>query len=165
MKEADLRQRVAVCWESAAALFLVATMLLTVADVALRSINANWRIFGVVEMVQLTFDALVFLALPVLFVMGYNIVVNVLDEVLPRRAVRALMLMASLFGVIYLGLCLWQTVVTGMDSWRFNDETQDLRIPLIIYWLPIWIGFAGALIAETAALFGPPGREKPQEPA
>lgn len=34
-------------------------------------------------------------------------------------------------------LCLWQ----AYDSWRFDDVTTDLRIPRVLFWIAIIVGF------------------------
>ena len=79
----DIGQRLekpAALLESVAGLFLAATMLLTVLDVCLRAIDGEWRIFGVIEMVQFTFDSLVFVAVAAVFLLGRNILVNLFDD-------------------------------------------------------------------------------------
>ena len=146
------REHVVAVFECVAAVFLAATMLLTIADVALRTIDAQWRIYGVVEMVQLTFDCLVFLALPAVFLLARNITVNVFDDLLPSRALRVLVTGAALTTMIYLVIVGWQIIVTALEALEFDDQTQDLEIPLFVYWLPIWIGIGGALVAEAVAL-------------
>lgn len=127
-------------------------MLLTIADVILRTIDEQWRIYGVVEMVQLTFDCLVFLALPAVFLLARNITVNVFDDLLPAAALRIVVTGSALTTVVYLSLVGWQVVVTALEALEFDDQTQDLRIPIFAYWLPVWIGFGGALAAEAAVL-------------
>lgn len=135
-----------------AAVFLAAAMLLTIADVVLRTIDPQWRIYGVVEMVQLTFDSLVFLALPAVFLLAGNITVNVFDDLLPARALRILVTGSALATMAYLVIVGWQVVVTALEALEFDDQTQDLEISLFIYWLPIWIGIGGALIGEAVAM-------------
>jgi TRAP-type C4-dicarboxylate transport system permease small subunit len=135
-------------FESVAGLFLAATMLLTIADVCLRTIDPEWRIYGVVEMVQLTFDSLVFLAVPAVFLLGQNILVNLFDEMLGRTAMRILVTASAVVTLVYLGLLLSQVIATGLEAVEFQDTTQDLQWPVVWYWLPIWLGVAVALIAE-----------------
>jgi len=146
------RRRAAALFESVAALFLAAAIALTVADVCLRSIDVQWRIFGVVELVLLAFSCLVFLAMPAVFLAGENIAISLFDEAVPRRVLRFLVVAAGLGTIAYLALMDWQIVVSGLEALRFDDETMDLRIPLVLYWLPIWIGFGGALAAEAYLL-------------
>lgn len=158
----DITKKAAVLFESAAAFFLALTMLLTIADVILRSLNPEWRIFGVVEMVQFTFDNMVFLAIPAVFLLSQNILVNLFDNLMPRRVLRMFIVMASLASLVYLGFFISQVVVTALDALEFNDTTQDLYIPLFAYWVPIWIGFGGAFLAELIRLFIGPASD-PQE--
>jgi len=155
----EITKKVAVLFESAAAFFLALTMLLTIADVVLRSLDPEWRIFGVVEMVQFTFDNLVFLAIPAVFLLNKNILVNLFDDLLPRRVLRMFIVAASLASLVYLGFFISQIVVTALDTLEFNDTTQDLYIPLFANWVPIWIGFGGAFLGELIRLFIGPASE------
>jgi TRAP-type C4-dicarboxylate transport system permease small subunit len=153
----DIRQlfdKAAALSESVAGFFLAATMLLTILDVCLRTIDADWRIFGVIEMVQLAFDSLVFLAVPAVFLLGKNILVNLFDAYLSKPMMRFLVTSAAIITVIYLGVLLSQVIVTGLEAVAFNDTTQDLQWPIVWYWAPIWIGFAIALVAEIIHLTG-----------
>src|SRR5258708_6095178 len=72
----------AVCG-AAAAIFLAAMMLLTVADVALRSFF-NLPIRGVYDLVELLLAGTFFVALPAVFLRDENIVVNSIDDFWPR---------------------------------------------------------------------------------
>lgn len=159
VKSANMTKRAAVLFESIAAVFLAATMLLTIADVALRSLNPEWRIFGVVEMVQFTFDNLVFLAVPAVFLLGQNILVNLFDELVPKIVLRIFIVAGSLTSLIYLGIFFSQIVVTSLDTLQFNDTTQDLYIPLFLYWVPIWIGIGGSFLAECVRLLSGPSTD------
>jgi TRAP-type C4-dicarboxylate transport system permease small subunit len=142
--------------EGVAAVFLAGTMLLTVADVALRSISNEWRIYGVVEVVVLMFAWSVFLALPPVFLLRQNIVVNVLDSIVKQR-VSWFIAFAGIITVIYLGFLGSQAVTTASEALRFSDQTMYLEIPIFAYMLPIIIGIGGAFLAEIYLLFRPEG--------
>lgn len=140
--------------ESVAGLFLAATMLLTVLDVCLRTIDEEWRIFGVIEMVQLTFDSLVFVAVPAVFLLGKNILVNLFDDIVGASFMRILVTSSAVITIVYMGFLLSQVIVTGLEAVDFGDTTQDLQWPVVWYWIPIWIGFAVAFVAEFIHLTG-----------
>ena len=89
-----------------AAVFLAAMMLLTVADVVLRAVF-NAPIRGVYELVELLLAYTFFLALPAVFLRDENIVVNVVDELAPRR-VPALKRIAAALAVVVLAVMAWQ---------------------------------------------------------
>jgi TRAP-type C4-dicarboxylate transport system permease small subunit len=153
-RESRIVTTVAKLFESVAAGFLVVMVLLTVADVGLRSISNAFRIFGVIEIVVLAFAWSVFLALPAIFVNRQNIVVNVLDPFL-GRAMGATIAFAALVTVAFLSLLGSQTFETAREALRFNDQTMYLAIPIFAYILPIIIGVGGALLAEIYRLFRP----------
>jgi TRAP-type C4-dicarboxylate transport system permease small subunit len=72
------RRRVAAACGIAAGAFLVAMMLLTVADVALRAVT-NRPIRGMFEIVELLLACTFFIALPAVFLRDENLVVDVID--------------------------------------------------------------------------------------
>ena len=147
----DIRRRLekpAALLEGVAGLFLAATMLLTVLDVCLRTIDEERRIFGVIEMVQLTFDSLVFVAVPAVFLLGKNILVNLFDDFVSAPSMRILVTTSTVITIVYMGFLLSQVIVTGLEAVDFGDTTQDLQWPVVWYWIPIWIGFAVAFIGE-----------------
>lgn len=163
-RETRIVRAAAMLFEGMAAAFLVVLMLLTVADVALRSISNELRIYGVIEVVVLAFAWSVFLTLPAIFVKSQNIVVNVLDTFL-GRAIGVTIAFASVVTIAFLALLGSQAYVTAGEALRFNDQTMYLAIPIFAYILPIIVGVGGALIAEAYCLFRPGGRTISSEPA
>ncbi len=150
-----MRLRLAATFESLAALALLVMMMLTVADVVLRTINPAWRIYGIVEMVQLGFDLVVFLAVPAVFLLSSNLVMTMFDGRLGPRRLRQLRRATAVVTAGFMVVLLWQTVIPGLDSLRYRDETQDLGWPIFAYWLPIWVGLGGALIGALWSVLQP----------
>jgi TRAP-type C4-dicarboxylate transport system permease small subunit len=153
----DIGQRLekhAALLESVAGLFLAATMLLTVLDVCLRAIDGEWRIFGVIEMVQFTFDSLVFVAVAAVFLLGRNILVNLFDDFVSDSFMRIIVTSSAVITLVYMGFLLSQVIATGLEAVDFGDTTQDLQWPVVWYWIPIWVGFAVAFVAEFIHLTG-----------
>ena len=68
---------------AAAGLFLVAMMLLTVADVVLRAVS-NRPIRGTFEIIELLLACTFFLALPAVFLRDEHLLVDVIDPLAPR---------------------------------------------------------------------------------
>lgn len=137
----------------AAAAFLAAMMLVTVADVALRAVS-NAPIRGVVEIVELLLTCSFFLALPAVFLREENIVVDMIDGFLPMLA-PLLKRIAALGAVVMLGLIVWQGWISAKDTLVFGDVTSDLSIPRIVYWVPLLVGLAGAALAALVVAFRP----------
>ncbi|MBV8166340.1 MAG: TRAP transporter small permease [Alphaproteobacteria bacterium] len=142
------RARIAGGCGGAAALCLVAMMLLTVADVVLRA-TANAPIRGVYELVELLLAGTFFLALPAVFLRDDHIVVNSIDEWLPR-AVPALKRIAAVLAAGFLAVMAWQGWIAAADTLVFNDVTADLSIPRIWHWTALLVGIIGAALAALA---------------
>ena len=135
----------------AASLFLGAMMMVTVADVVLRSLF-SYPIFGTFDLVELFLVAMIFLALPETFRREEHVVVDLIDHLAPARAVALLRVLAALLAVLLLGLMLWHSVAPAHDTWRFGDQTLDLGIPRFVHWLPILLGTAVAILVMLLLL-------------
>ncbi len=128
-----------------AAGFLAAMMLLTVADVVLRTL-LNTPIRGVVELVELALTCTFFLALPASFLRNENLVVDIIDGFAPLR-VPLLKRAAAVLAVVVLAVLGWQSWLVAEDSLAFGDVTSDLALPRILYWIPVLAGVIGSGVA------------------
>jgi TRAP-type C4-dicarboxylate transport system permease small subunit len=135
----------------AAVASLCAMMLVTVADVVLRSLFKH-PIVGTFDLVELFLVALIFLALPETFRREEHVVVDVIDHLVPERTVALLRVLAALLAVLLLGLMLWHSLAPAYDTWRFGDQTLDLGLPRTIHWLPILLGSAVAVLVALMML-------------
>jgi TRAP-type C4-dicarboxylate transport system permease small subunit len=127
-------------------LFLAAMMLLTVADVVLRSFFAI-PIRGTSELIELGLAASVFLALPAVFLRDEHLVVDVVDQFASRPLVRLLDLAGAVISLAVLALMAWQMVPLARTMAEFGDVTSNLSIPKLYYWVPVLVG----VIASAAA--------------
>jgi TRAP-type C4-dicarboxylate transport system permease small subunit len=134
-----------------ASAFLAAMMLLTVADVLLRSVW-NLPIRGTYELVELFLCATFFVALPAVFLREDHIVVDSIDRRLPR-AVPWLKRTARVIAVAMLLLMTWQGGIAARDAWSFGDVTSDLTLPRILYWIPLLFGLGGGAVAAMTGVF------------
>jgi TRAP-type C4-dicarboxylate transport system permease small subunit len=146
-------QRTARWFGYAAALFLVAMMLITVTDVLLRSLFAI-PIFGTFELIELCLVATIFLALPATFLREENVVVDLIDHLIPNSSngIRWLRLLGLLLSLIFLAAMLWRMWQPALDTLEFGDQTLSLEIPKIVHWLPILFGVACTIVAVIAVL-------------
>ena len=136
-----------------AALALAGMMLLTVADVALRAFF-NWPIRGTLEVIELLLAITFFVALPAAFLRGENIVVDVIDRMMPR-GVNVLRRLAEMLGVGIIVLMAWQGWKAAQDTLVFRDVTADLELPRIWYWIPVLAGLIGSGIAAAVMAIRP----------
>ncbi len=136
-----------------AAFALAVMMLLTVADVALRS-AFSYPIRGMLEIVELLLACTFFLALPASFLRDEHIIVDMIDPVAPG-IVPTLKRIAAMVTMVVIAAMIWQGWKAAQDTLIFNDVTSDLSIPRIYYWIPVLVGMAGATLAAGVMLFDP----------
>lgn len=130
-----------------AAFFLTATMMVTVADVFLRTFF-GYPMRGVLELVELGLACTIFLALPAVFLRDEHLVVDVIDHLAKKSVVRLLDLAGAIVSLVVLAVMLWQMVPLARTMHDFGDVTSDLSLPKIWYWVPVLLGlFASALAA------------------
>ncbi|MFZ1003367.1 MAG: TRAP transporter small permease [Pseudolabrys sp.] len=131
------------------ALFLMAMMLVTVADVLLRAFF-NLPITGAYDLVQLFLVGTVFLSIPEVFLDDQNIVVDFIDHVFGAAAIGCLKTVASLAGFIFVAVLSWKMIVPAVDAMRFKEVSPDLSIPMTVHWalmiLGIWLALPVAAL-------------------
>lgn len=134
-----------------AAVFLLGMVAINVVDVGLReSINAP--IFGTHEIVVLMLAAVAFLAIPEVFLRDQHITIELIDQVVPARAVGWLRAFGSLCALVFVTLLAWHMVQPALDYVEFDEITMDLQLPLIWQATLILTGIAGAVIAAFVLL-------------
>ncbi|HUQ26696.1 MAG TPA: TRAP transporter small permease [Burkholderiales bacterium] len=131
-------------------MFLLAMMLLTVADVVLRAVS-NQPIRGMFEIVELLLACSFFLALPAVFLRDEHLVVDIVDPLAPRWVPR-LRRIAEVIAIPVLALMAWEGFKAARETLVFNDVTSDLAIHRLWYWIPVLIGLIGSAVAAVAML-------------
>ena len=129
-----------------AAIFLAAMMLLTVADVALRTFF-SLPIQGMLELVELGLACTIFIALPAVFLRDEHLVVDVVDHLLKPAAVRVLDLLGAIVSLGVLVVIAWQMVPLARTMHEFGDVTSDLSMPKLWYWIPVLFGIVASALA------------------
>ena len=124
---------------------------MVVADVLLRAIDPEWRIFGMLDYVEFSMAWLVFLAIPVALFQGRAVTVDLIDHYdLKGWLIR----IGAVLTVLTLLLLVSQIIRPALDVLEWGEETFDLGIPKFYYWLSIWVGLGFAcLAAALEALF------------
>ena len=113
-----------------AAVFLLAMVGINVVDVGLRS-GFNAPIFGTYEIVELFLAAVAFLAIPEAFFRGQHITIELVDQVVPARAVAFLRATGLAACVVFLGLLAYHMIQPAIDFVEFEEVTPDLQYPMI----------------------------------
>jgi TRAP-type transport system small permease protein len=133
-----------------ASVFLTGMLLLTVADVGLRTLF-DYSLRGVYELIELLLAGAFFLALPCVFLREDNILVNTIDEIWPR-IVPMLKRFALLLSVAVFSVLVWQGWIAARDSFEFHDVTADLGLPRFWHWTIVLTGMVGAALAALFML-------------
>jgi len=132
-----------------AALILVFMMLLTTVAVLSRQLF-DAPLLGLVELSELALVACIFIAMPGVFLRDENIVVDVIDHIVPPRVTRGLRMFGLVLTLAFIGF----TAVTILEpAWTmFNHDryTLVLEIDLYYFWIPILFGF---YLASAATLW------------
>jgi TRAP-type C4-dicarboxylate transport system permease small subunit len=140
-----------------AAVFLLGMVAINVVDVGLRA-SINAPIFGTHEVVVLMLAAVAFLAIPEVFLRDQHITIELIDQVIPDRAVSWLRAFGSLFALVFAVLLAWHMVRPALDYIQFNEITMDLGIPVIWQAGLILTGIAAAVVTAFVLLLRDLGR-------
>jgi TRAP-type C4-dicarboxylate transport system permease small subunit len=116
-----------------AALFLAAMVLLTVADVLLRSFF-SYPIRGMLELIELGLACTIFIALPAVFLREEHLVVDVV------RRRKLLDVIGAIVSLVVLAGMAWYMLPIARNMYEFGDVTSDLSLPRIWYWVPVLFG-------------------------
>jgi TRAP-type C4-dicarboxylate transport system permease small subunit len=129
-----------------AAAFLAAMVLLTVADVVLRTFF-GYPIRGMLELIELGLACTIFIALPAVFLREEHLVVDVL-----KRS-RLLELAGAAVSLVVLAFMGWHMLPNARSMIEFGDVTSDLSIPRLWYWVPVLFGVVASAAATLFFVF------------
>jgi TRAP-type C4-dicarboxylate transport system permease small subunit len=129
-----------------AAAFLAAMVLLTVADVALRSFF-GYPIRGMLELIELGLACTIFIALPAVFLREEHLAVDVLKR--SRFLDRA----GAVVSLVVLAFMGWMMLPNARNMIEFGDVTSDLSIPRLWYWVPVLFGVLASALAVLFQFF------------
>jgi TRAP-type transport system small permease protein len=132
-----------------AAMAIAAMILLTIADVLMKSFF-NRPIKGTFELVELLLVFVVFFGIAEVFRADGNICVDVVDHALGARGRAALQAFGALSSLAFLLLVGWAMIGSAWDTVDYPQWTQEIGIPLYAYWVPILIGTALSIVAAAA---------------
>lgn len=130
----------------AAALVLVFMMMFTTVAVAARQFF-DTPILGVVDVMELSLVALIFVAMPGVFLRDENVVVDVIDQVVPRSVRVALRLLGLALTLGFLIMMMTEMADQAIEKLSDNEVTMTLSINRFVHWIPIIFGFTFSIIA------------------
>ena len=132
-------------------LALAVMMVATVADLVMRNLGGT-PLRGVVELVEITMLLAAFLGLPEAFLRREEIVVDLIDALLPAGALRVVKVVgqAVTMGVVWL---IGYHVVTPMlDAYRFGDIKFELGMPIYLLHAVVLLCFGASLVTTAFVL-------------
>ncbi|NHF72844.1 TRAP transporter small permease [Paracoccus xiamenensis] len=122
-----------------------AAALISVADVIGRRIGTP--VPGVVDLVQLFIMAGAWLSIPWGFTVGGHVGVDFLVDRMPEGWQRLLRGLAAVAAMVLMALILWKCSEAYRLQVMLGDKSQQLGIPISLYWLPLLIGVGASILA------------------
>ncbi|HEX9647493.1 MAG TPA: TRAP transporter small permease [Alphaproteobacteria bacterium] len=141
-------------------LALVAAMLLTVVDVALRR-PFDIAIKGTVDLTQLLVMAAAWLAIPYAFLTDGHVSVPLLVDRLPARLRAGLAVLAALLGAALLAGIAWYGTAQARLEHGYGEISLTLGIAKHWYWLPLIAGAALSVAACAVRALAQAWRPRP----
>lgn len=130
---------------------LTIAITVVVGDIIWRRIGGG-SFIGAVDLTQLSVVVAASLSIPYAFTKGAHVKVDLLSNFLSTGARRFLDICAALFGAALLAFLLWLTWGRAMEIWTYGDVSQDLAIPMILFWAALIVGlFLSVLVSLMIA--------------
>jgi TRAP-type C4-dicarboxylate transport system permease small subunit len=149
--------RLAQQWLAATA--LIVQMCVTVADVVMRY-GFNRPIRGSYDLVEVLLVVFVFHGMSTAFLHRRNIVIDLVDSVVPSRVAALLTRIADGLSIIAIGLFAFAMLGPALQAYDYGDRKLELQLPIYLMWIVALAGMAGSMLCALAALFLRPAAEK-----
>lgn len=133
-----------------ALVFIAAIAGLTTADVVLRN-TVGGSISGLVDLTQFGVMHAVFLSIAYGFARRSHVAVTVVTDMLSGRANRSLATLWWLLSIAMLAVMCYAAFEQAQLVLRYGDVSQNLEIPMILYWVPVVGGFALMVLGAALA--------------
>lgn len=124
----------------AAAALLVFLMVMTTVAVLGRQL-LNLPVLGLVEISEITLVGIIFISMPAAFLRDENIVVDVIDQLVPKRVSHGLYLLGLVLTVVFLAVTAYAMIEPAMEKYDSSETTMALEIDRFYHWIPILFGF------------------------
>lgn len=128
---------------------LIGAIVIVVVDVVFRR-TLGATVIGTVDLTQLCVMAAAFWSIPFAFASDAHVKVDLATAHLPYRWRSALDGGAALLGLSLLLVLVWTSWGQAMLRLDYGDSSQDLGIPMIIYWAFLLSGCAFSCLSALA---------------
>lgn len=148
-----------------ASVALIIMMLVTLCDVFLRYVF-NSPIRGSYDLVETMLVVFVFHGMSTGFLQRRNIVIDLIDSLLPRAIIVALIRLSDLLTVAVIVMFAYAMITPAMQSYSYGEVKMDLQIPIWWEWAVALVGMVGAILCAIGALLMPaaPQQQHQQQP-
>ena len=155
-EERGLMKWLAFLFELIASVALFALMVLTCMDVFGRYFLHS-PVIGATELTKIGLAIVIFSSMPVITWRGGQIVVDLIDHVLPSQALKILVVLSYVIVAVYLYFLAFSIFAIGARNLKRRIVTDFLSIPTgyVIQYIAIfsWITAAGVLLVTLLSIF------------
>lgn len=137
-----------------AMLALFVMMMIIVIDVTMRYLFSR-PIHGAYDIVEVSLVIFVYHGLSACFLARQNIVIDLIDNVVPERVTAFLVRLSDLITVGILAVMVWAMVNPALQAFEYGDKKIELGLPLSVLWTIAIAGLAGTLFCALGALAKP----------
>lgn len=132
------------------ATFLMAGI--TLVDVIMRNLSLG-AVPGAYEIARICLCVAIFASLAEATRRRAHITIDIIDAVVPAALVPWLKRLAALALSGFLAVLIHAGWIQARDAVDFGDLTPDLRLPLIVFWGPVLVGLAAAMLVAMLQIF------------
>jgi TRAP-type C4-dicarboxylate transport system permease small subunit len=132
---------------------LMAMMLVTVADVALRYLF-NRPIQSSYDIVESALVVFVFHGMASVFLRRKHIAIDLIDSLVGPRIAMLLIRFSDVLAVVILIGFAWAMITPALQAYEYGDYKIQLGIPLYTLWIVALIGMVGTIVCAIGALIG-----------
>lgn len=137
-----------------AMLALFVMMMIIVCDVTMRYVFSS-PIHGAYDVVEVSLLVFVFHSLSACFLARQNIVIDLIDNLVPERIQHGLVRLSDLITIGILALMIWAMIEPASQAFQYGDKKLELGLKLWILWTIAIAGLAGTLFCAFGALAKP----------
>lgn len=146
LKKIDLVSRAGLWLASAA---LVSIMMVIVVDVCSRNLFGH-PIRGAYDLVSIFLLIMIFSGMASVVAGRAEILIDIVDGLLPSKAVRALQTLASVATVLVCAFLLKAMASPALAAYRYGDRSLELGLPVWTLWVFAYFGMTLVLIVAVA---------------
>lgn len=142
---------------------LVVMMLIVVGDVVLRA-AFNTPVKGAYDVVSISLLVMTMFGIAPVVAQRGEILIDLVDALLPPAALRLLALVAALTGLVLFGFFGWAMIQPALDAWNWGERSLELGIPKWPLWVVAFTGLLGIFWAYLLQLRAA-ARDRPAPPS